>query len=98
RLQRLLLLRELGLGLGDIAAVLDGEADEVEALRRHHARLRREADRLLQLAGTVEKTITERTGGATMDAHEIFDGFRHGPYAEEARERWGEQAADAQRR
>src|SRR5690348_8598134 len=98
RLQHLLLLRELGLGLRDIAAVLDGDADEVEALRRHRARLRSEAGRLLRLAGTVEKTIIERTGGTTMDAHEIFEGFRHNPYAEEARERWGEQATDARRR
>jgi MerR family transcriptional regulator, thiopeptide resistance regulator len=98
RLQHVLLLRELGIGLGDIAAVLDGITDEVDALHRHHERLLGEADRLLRLADTVEKTIIERTGGTTMEAEQIFDGFRNDPYAAEARERWGEQAVEAQRR
>jgi MerR family transcriptional regulator, thiopeptide resistance regulator len=98
RLQHVLLLRELGLGLDDIAHVLDGTTDEVEALRRHHERLLGEADRLLRLADTVAKTIVERTGGTTVTAEELFDGFRHDPYAAEARERWGEQAVEAQRR
>ena len=98
RLQHVLLLRELGLGLDDIAGVLDGVTDEVEALRGHHERLLGEADRLLRLADTVEKTVIERTGGTTMEAEQIFDGFRNDPYAAEARERWGDQAVEAQRR
>jgi DNA-binding transcriptional MerR regulator len=98
RLQHVLLLRELGLGLADIADVLDGPTDEVDALHRHRERLLREADRLRRLADTVEKTITERTGGTAMAADELFTGFRHDPYADEARERWDEQAVEAQRR
>ncbi|HXV93626.1 MAG TPA: MerR family transcriptional regulator, partial [Pseudonocardia sp.] len=62
RLQHIMLLRELGLGLDDIAAVLDGTTDEVAALRRHHDRLLHEADRLLRLADTVERSIREREG------------------------------------
>jgi DNA-binding transcriptional MerR regulator len=98
RLQHVLLLRELGLGLDDVAAVLDGVTDEVATLRSHHERLLGEADRLLRLADTVEKTIIERTGGTTMAAEELFDGFRNDPHAAEARERWGERAVEAQRR
>jgi MerR family transcriptional regulator, thiopeptide resistance regulator len=98
RLQHVLLLRELGFGLDDIAGVLDGVTDEVEALRRHHDRLLAEADRLLRLASTVDKTITARTGGTMVEAEELFDGFRNDPYAAEARERWGEHAVEAQRR
>lgn len=98
RLQHILLLRELGLGLDDVAAVLDGGDDEVEALRHHHARLMSEAERLLRLADTVEKTIVERQGGTPMPANEIFSGFREDPYAAQARERWGETAVEAQRR
>jgi MerR family transcriptional regulator, thiopeptide resistance regulator len=98
RLQHVLLLRELGLGLDAIAGVLDGATDEVDALRRHHERLVGEADRLLRLADTVEKTIIERTGGTTMEAEELFAGFRNDPHAAEARERWGEQAVETQRR
>ena len=98
RLQHVLLLRELGLGLADVAAVLDGAVDEIDALHRHRERLLVEAARLRRLADTVDRTITERTGGTTMNAEEIFDGFRRDPYAAEARERWGEQAVESQRR
>ena len=98
RLQHILLLRELGLGLDDVAAVLDGGDDEVAALRHHHARLMSEAERLLRLADTVERTIVERQGGTPMPANEIFSGFREDPYAAQARERWGETAVEAQGR
>lgn len=98
RLQHIMLLRQLGLGLDDIATVLDGGTDEVAALREHHARLLSEAERLLLLADTVEKTIVEREGGARMPANDIFNGFKDDAHAAEARERWGETAAEAQRR
>ena len=98
RLQHILVLRELGLGLDDIAAVLDGETDEVAALRRHHARLIAESDRLRTLAATVARTIAEREDGPEMAAEELFEGFRNDPHAAEARERYGEVAVEAQRR
>lgn len=98
RLQHLLLLRELGLGLAEIGRVLDGAADEVAALREHRDRLVAETDRLRRLADTVEQTIIERTGGTTVAAEKLFDGFRHDPHAAEARERWGDEAAESRRR
>ena len=98
RLQHILLLRELGLGLPDIAGVLDGTTDEVEALHRHRERLLSDADRLHRLADTVAKTIEEKEGGTIMATEDMFDGFTHDPYAEEARERWGDTAVEAQRR
>lgn len=99
RLQHVLVLRELGLGLDDIAAVLDGQTDEVAALRRHHARLLAESARLRRLADTVAGTIEERVeGGPQMAAEELFAGFRQDPHAAEARERYGEEAVEAQRR
>lgn len=96
RLQHILLLRELGLGLADIGAVLDGQDDEVAALRRHHDRLLADADRLLRLADTVAKSIEEREGGDQMSAEEMFQAFRNDPYAAEACERWGRQAVAVQ--
>jgi MerR family transcriptional regulator, thiopeptide resistance regulator len=57
RLQQILLLRELDLGLADIRAVLDSQLDAVQALRAHHRRLLRERDRLAVLARTVARTI-----------------------------------------
>jgi DNA-binding transcriptional MerR regulator len=59
RLQQILLLRELDLGLADIRAVLDSRLDAVQALRTHHRRLLRERDRLTVLARTVARTIDE---------------------------------------
>ncbi|GAY11612.1 transcriptional regulator, MerR family [Pseudonocardia sp. N23] len=98
RLQHILLLRELGLGLPDIGSVLDGDTDEVAALRRHHERLLSESMRLRRLAATVARTIEERQGGEEMAAEELFEGFADDPYAAEARERWGDTAAESQRR
>lgn len=98
RLQHILVLRELGLGLDDIGAVLAGETDEVAALRRHRDRLLTEADRLRTLAATVAATIDEREDGPVMAAEELFEGFRDDPYAAEARERYGEVAVEAQQR
>lgn len=75
RLQRLLLLRELGLGLAAIAEVLDGERDQIEALRRHEASLRDEQARLGRLADTVSRTVRQLQGGEQMSADELFEGF-----------------------
>ena len=46
RLQRVLLLRELGLGIPAIADVIAGQRDDCEALRRQLAQLRQEQERL----------------------------------------------------
>lgn len=75
RLQRLLLLRELGLGLPAIAEVLDGSRDQVAALRQHEQWLRDERDRLGTLADTVSRTIQQLQGGEQMTAPELFEGF-----------------------
>ena len=75
RLQRLLLLRELGLGLGAVAEVLDGSRDQVEALRGHAQWLREERDRLSRLLDTVSRTVHQLQGGEQMSAQELFEGF-----------------------
>ncbi|MEF3117642.1 MerR family transcriptional regulator [Streptomyces chrestomyceticus] len=59
RLQQILVLRALGLGLSEIGEVLAAQVDEVEALRGHHRRLLAERDRLDALAATVARTIAE---------------------------------------
>ena len=97
RLQHIMLLRELGLGLPDIGRILDG-ADETAALRLHHRRLLTELERLTELAATVAATIDHRERGTAMPAHDLFNGFRDDPYAAEARELYGEAAVESQRR
>ena len=95
RLQRILLLRELGMGLKPIAAALEREADPVTVLREHRDRLAGERDRLDRLVRTVDATIESLEGGEEMAAERMFEGFEHNPYEAEARERWGDETVDA---
>ena len=74
-LQQILLLRELGLGLGAIAEVLAGDRDQVAALRQHERWLHSERDRLGRLADTVSRTIRQLQGEHEMSAPELFEGF-----------------------
>jgi DNA-binding transcriptional MerR regulator len=98
RLQRILLLRELGLGLPQIAEVIDREASEAHALETHLAWLRQEQDRLARQIASVENTITALRGGERLMAENMFDGFDHTQYKEEVEQRWGKQAyADSDR-
>jgi len=92
RLQRILLLRELGLGLPEIQRVLDNEQDETTALRRHLAWLRSEQERLARQIASVERTIAARQDGGPLMAEDMFDGFDHTVYKEEVEQRWGTQA------
>ncbi|WP_053203732.1 MerR family transcriptional regulator [Jiangella muralis] len=96
RLQRILLLRELGLGLEAIGAALAAQdaAAAVDVLRRHRAWLLAERDRLDQLVATVESTMTTLEKGGIMAANAMFAGFEQNPYEEEARSRWGDLAVD----
>ena len=75
RLQRVLLLRELGLGLAAIAEVLSGTCDQVTALQRHQRWLDDERARLARLSDTVSRTIQQLRGEEQMSAAELFDGF-----------------------
>lgn len=76
RLQQVLLLRELGLDLNSILAVVDGSRDELEALRAHHKRLLAERNRLDMLIKTAAATITHLEEGTVMPAEDLFAGFR----------------------
>lgn len=92
RLQRILLLRELGLGLPEIARALDAHDDELAALHRHLEHLRAESHRLDRLVASVERTIAARKEGAGLMAEDMFDGFDHTQYREEVEQRWGTEA------
>jgi MerR family transcriptional regulator, thiopeptide resistance regulator len=98
RLQRILVLRELGLPLDRIAEVLDGSTDDATALRAHVAQLRRQRARIDRIITAVEGTIAGLEQGDPMQDTQMFDGFADDPYAEEAQERWPDQYAESQRR
>ncbi len=95
RLQRILLLRRLGLGLDSIASILAGQLDEADALAVHHRWLQEESRRLAEMAATVRATLETLAQGGTMDAQELFRGFEENPYEEEARQRWGNARVDS---
>ncbi|MFC9592321.1 MerR family transcriptional regulator [Streptomyces sp. NPDC056944] len=94
RLQQILVLRALGVGLPEIGRILSEQVDEVEALRGHHRRLLAERDRLDALAGTVSRTIGEleqsRKDGTSMTAinrpENLFEGVRPAQYEESLRD------------
>jgi len=92
RLQRILLLRELGLGLPQITDVIARETGEVPALEAHLAWLRQEQDRLARQIASVEHTIDAVRGGERLMAEDMFDGFDHTQYKDEVEQRWGKKA------
>ncbi|MGQ4598779.1 TipAS antibiotic-recognition domain-containing protein [Nocardia sp. R6R-6] len=95
RLQRILLLRELGLGLPVIAEVLAGEQDTTAALRTHLGLLRQEQDRLRRRIESVQTTLHKTERGEQLVAAEVFDGFDHAKYKDEVIERWGKAAYES---
>jgi DNA-binding transcriptional MerR regulator len=92
RLQRILLLRDLGLGLPAIADVLRDQTDAAPALRNHLSWLRDERARLARQIRAVESTIQAMEGGEQIMAEDMLDGFDHTQYKDEVEERWGKQA------
>ena len=98
RLQRILMLRELGLGIPAIAEVLDGETEDAKALVSHLRWLRGEKERLDRQIASVERTILTMEEGEQLMAEEMFEGFDHTEHRAEVEERWGAQAyADGDR-
>lgn len=99
RLQRIRLLRKLGLGLSQIQEVLSHDGvDEASALDTHLAYLREEQNRLTRQIASVESTINALKAGESLMAEKMFDGFDHTQYKEEVEQRWGKSAyADGDR-
>jgi MerR family transcriptional regulator, thiopeptide resistance regulator len=91
RLQRILLLRDLGLGLSEIAAMLDRPGDEDSALREHIMMLRSERDRLDQRIAAVQHILEARSAGRDPSLERMLDGFND-PYREGVIAQWGERA------
>lgn len=92
RLQRILLLRDLGLALPAIADVLTQATDAPAALRSHLTWLRQEQDRLSRQAASVEDTLRKLEKGEQLMADKMFDGFDHTQYKDEVEQRWGKEA------
>lgn len=92
RLQRILLLRDLGLGLPAIAQVLNGQQNTAAALRTHLKLLEQERRRIGRQIDSVRTTLRKTEGGEQLMADEVFDGFDHTQYKDKVTERWGADA------
>lgn len=92
RLQRILMLRELGLGIRAIVDVLEGQRDSAAALVNHLHWLNQEKQRLDRQISSVEHTIRNMEGGEQLMAENMFEGFDHTKYRDEVEERWGKKA------
>jgi DNA-binding transcriptional MerR regulator len=103
RLQQILVLREIGLSLAEIAHAVDSEPDTLAALKRQHDRLLTERNRLGRMADTVARTIAEIEGTTAMTGkinrpENLFEGFDYKQYDDEARERWPEEFEQSRRK
>jgi MerR family transcriptional regulator, thiopeptide resistance regulator len=100
RLHQVLLYRELGFALEEVATLLDDpSADPAEHLRRQHRLLRDRLERTSAMVAAVEKEMEARNMGISLTPEERFEVFgEHDPaqYDAEVSERWGETEAYAQ--
>ncbi len=91
RLQQVLVFRELGIPLDEIAAALDG-ADREALLRKHRSLLAARRDRLDAMLAAVDAAlgfVKGQTAVKPEDVKSLFDGFDPAKYEDEAREKWG---------
>ncbi|RVX40717.1 DNA-binding transcriptional MerR regulator [Nonomuraea polychroma] len=104
RLQHILLYRELGFPLEEIAVILDEpHTDEFTHLRRQHELLTRRAQHLHQVIAAVERAMQAHTLGIPLtpeERFEIFGDFRPEDHEAEVERRWGSspQYAESRRR
>jgi DNA-binding transcriptional MerR regulator len=101
RLHRVLLYRELGFPLEEVAALLSGDADPAEHLRRQHRMLRDRLERTTAMVAAVEKEMEARAMGISLTPEERFEVFGEddpAQYDAEVQERWGETDAYAESR
>jgi len=94
RLQRIVVYRELGLGLDRIRTVLDESADDaLSALRGQRTQLAERIERLRELGVGLDRMIAAHERGLPLTARqqaEIFGPDWNPDRTAEARDRWGE--------
>jgi DNA-binding transcriptional MerR regulator len=97
RLHQVLLYRELGFPLEEVATLLDDPSADPEAhLRRQHRLLRDRLERTSAMVEAVEKEMEARAMGISLTPEEKFELFGEGyseDYEREAEERWGDTEA-----
>ena len=94
RLQRILLLRGLGLSLPAIGEILSGQQDTSAALNTHLRLLEAERGRISRQITSVQMTLHKTQTKEQIVPEEAFDGFDHTQYEGEVVERWGQETYD----
>ncbi|WP_327085522.1 MerR family transcriptional regulator [Nonomuraea sp. NBC_01738] len=94
RLQRILLMRGLGMSLPAIAGVLADEVDTGDGLRAHIAALEEERDRIERQIRSVRHTLESLQAGVEPRMDIMLAGFND-RYKDEVISRWGERAFEA---
>ena len=93
RLQQILLYRELGFTLDEIATILDDPDVEARAhLRRQHGLLQDRISRLQEMVAAVEYMLEAQKMGINLtpeEKFEVFGDFDPDAYTEEVEQRWG---------
>jgi DNA-binding transcriptional MerR regulator len=92
RLQRILLLRDLGLGLESIGRLLDDQPDALAALAGHRDELVRNKNRIDRQIASIDTTMRKLRRGEGLMAKEMLDGFAPETHKSEVTARWGEEA------
>lgn len=94
RLQRILLLRELGLGLPAIKEALERQQNVEPALAAHIEWLQEERRRIDRQIKSIKRTITALEIKGDIAMSDMMDGFDQAQYRDEVEQRWGKEAAD----
>jgi DNA-binding transcriptional MerR regulator len=96
RLQEILVWRQLGFALPEIAALIDDsdpDRDRLSALRHQRELVGRESERLAATARALDAAITAHELGTTQKEEAMFEDFDPSAYEAEVRERWGDTEA-----
>ena len=97
RLQQILIHRELGVPLSDIAAILDKPGfDRLAALQLQRQRLQEQAERFATMVETIDRTIAKLQGDRAMTDAQLYSGLvspdKQGDYHRWLVDRFGPQA------
>ncbi len=103
RLQQILLYRELGFALKEIARILDApDFDQRVALQAHLRRLEKKQNELSRIATSVQQMLVAMEGGLAMTDEERFESIKQmlieeneKTYGAEIRDRYGDEMVDA---
>lgn len=99
RLTRILYYRDLGFGLDEIAALLDGDTDPADHLRTQHRLLTERLATVQRMVTAIEREMEAHMSGIRLTPEEQLEIFGESwdpEYQGEAEERWGDTEAWAQ--